>query len=100
MDGFGTSAEGEEVGALSRQGAAHSSYNEDEPSTSREFIRKIAPVVAKNSPNSIVNREKQFKFLKRMRQQETRDKAKADLAWRRANDVGGKPIPKKRKNMF
>jgi len=83
MDGFGTSAEREEVGTISR-----------------ESIRKIGPVVATNSPNSKVNREKQFKFLKRMRQKETRDKAKADLAWRRANGVGGKPIPKKRKNMF
>ena len=83
MDGFGTSAEGEEVGTLFREGA--------HPKT---------PVVATNSPNSKVNREKQLKFLKRMRQKEARDKAKADLAWRRANGVGGKPVPKKRKNMF
>ena len=45
MDGFGTSAEGGKVVTLSR-----------------ESIRKIAPVVATNSLNSKVNREKQFKF--------------------------------------
>jgi hypothetical protein len=99
MDGFGTSAEGEEVGTLFREGA-HVRLNEDEPSASRESIRKIAPVVATNSPNSKVNREKQLKFLKRMREQEARYKAKTDLAWRRANGVGGKPVPKKTKNMF
>ncbi len=95
MDGFGTSAKGEEVGTLFREGP-HLRHNEDKPSASRESIRKIAPVVATNNPNSKVNREKQFKFLKRMRLKETRDKAKADLAWRRANGVGGKPIPKKK----
>ncbi len=95
MDGFGTNAEGEEVGTLFREGA-HVRLNEVETSASRESIRKIAPIVATNSPNSKVNREKQFKFLKRMHQKDARDKAKADLSWRRANGAGGKPVPKKK----
>ena len=79
MDRLSTRAEGEEGGTPFREGA-HSRHNEDEPSASRVSIRKKCHVVATNSPNYNVNREKHFKFLKRMRQKETRDKAKTNLA--------------------
>ena len=98
MPGIGTSREGKEVESPCHEGGKQTLIGEG--SSASIIPARKKPVVAKNSPNSKENREKQYKYLKRMRQKEDREKSKADLAWRRANGVGGKPVPKKSKYRF